>query len=121
MSILEGTLLHFSHLEISNFVNKLNKYTTFEAQQRFKLGKSYSWFNTFLVMLSQLYNIYIKQKAYKEGANGVIITLLMFFYTFVYRAKLWELHYKANHPNTMNQHELLAQPGKIDSLIGKGN
>jgi len=117
MSIMTAPMLHFSHLEISFFLNKLNKYTSFEAQERFKVGKSYGWSNTVLITLHQFYNVYIRQKAYKDGAHGFVTTVLMMFYTFIYRAKLWELHYKAQHPNSLNQHEPLATLEKINEVL----
>jgi len=121
MSLLEAPILHFSHLEIFNYITKLNRYTNFEAQQRFDTGKHYSWFNTLLASLSQFYNILIKQKAYKEGSHGLILTILLVFYTFVYRAKLWELHYKARHPDSMQKHEPFAEPQKVsESVEDKG-
>jgi glycosyltransferase involved in cell wall biosynthesis len=117
IGLLEGNLLHLSHLEVSNFVGKLNKYTSFQAQERFTEGKKYSWLNTFLVTFSQFFNVYIKQKAYKEGAHGIVITFLMVFYTFTYRAKLWELHFKKEHPDASARHEQLALPEKPDPKI----
>ncbi len=117
MSILQAALLHFSHLEIAIFINKLNKYTTFEAQERFEAGKSYNWFNTALVTLHQVYSVYFKQKAYSAGSHGLIITGLMVIYTFIYRAKLWELHYKSVHPDPLTQHEPLAGSEKIDRIL----
>ncbi len=118
LSVLDGPLLHFSHLEISNFINKLNTYTSSEAQHRYEQGGKYNWPNTMVATLFQVPNIFLKGKAYHDGEHGFVLTMLMAMYTFVYRCKIWELHYKAAHPDSINQHEAVAGPEKLDQLIG---
>ena len=118
MALLEGPMLHFSHLTISSFVNMINKYSYHEAQHRFEEGRHYSWFNTILASLRQIPSIFLKGKAYKDGEHGFVLAILMCMYTFLYRVKLWELHYKAAHPNSLTDHEPLASPLKIDEIIG---
>lgn len=91
---LDGYLLHFSKDSLRDYLNTQNRYTSLEAEQALAdgvpLAKSPfpSMFRTFL-------NLYVYKGSYREGAFGLIMSLLFAQYSFLCWAKRWEIEMKA--------------------------
>lgn len=89
-------ILHFSHTSISKFVNKMNRYTDLEANELFKSGDKIGWAKILLTIPWHFFNRYILWKGILDGFHGIILAVLIGFYYFLTRVKLWELHQATN-------------------------
>lgn len=91
---LQGHILHFSKDSISDYLATQNRYTSLEAEQALNEGKPLEA-GPFRSMAKTFLNIYVYKKSYREGAFGLIMSLLFAQYSFLCWAKRWEIEMKA--------------------------
>jgi len=88
---LENYLLHFTHRNLTQMLNKTIKWSEVEADLRFKNNHPrMSWWRFPKVMFSAFFNFYFKQGGYKTGTVGIIESVYQAFSVFITYAKLWE-------------------------------
>jgi len=92
---IDSPILHFTHRNLEQMVEKTNEWSNFEAELRLKAHhpKMRSW-RFFRVMLSAFIKSYVKDKGYKNGTYGLIESIYQSFSMFITYAKLWELQMK---------------------------
>lgn len=76
---------------ISKQVANLNRYTQFEANELYKHGKKFHWYELVLRPLGVFGYRYFWQRGIWAGYRGLILTSYLAFYSFLTYAKLWEL------------------------------
>lgn len=95
VGLIKGELLHFTHRNIEDMLNKTIKWSEMEASLRFKANHpQVSWWRLIRVFISGFFNSYVKQKGFKAGIVGFIESWyqgLSLFITYVY---LWEMQIK---------------------------
>jgi glycosyltransferase involved in cell wall biosynthesis len=91
---LDGYLLHFSKDSISDYLITQNRYTSLEAEQAVADGLHLAK-SPFPRILRTFLNLYVYKKGYREGAFGLIMSLLFAQYSFHCWAKRWEIELKA--------------------------
>lgn len=88
---LNGFLNHYSHRNLTEMVEKTNKWSEVESGLLLSANhpKMVSW--RFLrIMLTKFWDSFIKQKGYKLGTVGFIESMYQAFSYFIVYAKLWE-------------------------------
>lgn len=97
VSELEGFLLHYTHQNLTEMVEKTIEWSGIEAELRFKANhpKMSTW-RFFRVMLTAFYDSYVKQKGYKAGTPGLVESMYQAFSIFITYARLWEMQNKNN-------------------------
>lgn len=83
-----GAILHFNYLDLSHFVEKLNRYTSVEALNHAdrKVGM---WQPVGRAAREFLFR-YVVRKGYKDGWRGLYLSICMAFYRFLENAKIYE-------------------------------
>lgn len=94
---LRHPLLHYSHTTVKRFVDKLNTYTEIEAETMFKSGQRVGLLRAVLGAARAFLGQYIRLQGFRDGGHGLILAVLMSFYYFATRAKLWVLWYRHDH------------------------
>ncbi len=94
----ENCIVHFNYIDSAHFVEKLNKYTSVEAQHLFDRGVKFSCWLLFKVSLSEFYCRFFKWKGYKDGVRGFSLCLMMAFYRALSYIKVWEKYQFQNEP-----------------------
>lgn len=94
---LNKPIMHYSHETIDGFISKINLYTSQEAETKFKLGQRVSIFAIISAPLKNFFKRYFLQCGFIDGIHGLVRSVLMALYSFLWRAKLWELHQKNRH------------------------
>lgn len=96
VSMLDGLLMHYTHRNLSQMVEKTADWSGIEAELRFKSNhpKMSSW-RFFRVMITAFYDSYIRQKGYKAGTAGVVESIYQSFSIFITYARLWEMQEKS--------------------------
>ena len=84
-------IVHFNYLDSTHFIEKLNRYTSIEAQQSLERGEKHNYRRMFFSSAKIFVNRFIKNKGYKDGWRGLYLSLLMVFYRVVTNMKLKEL------------------------------
>lgn len=91
---LTHPLLHSPHTTVASFLDKINRYSTLEAQYRFKLGiKSSIWKIAIYPIAKFKYN-YLLRQGFRDGVPGTIIAIMMSFHSFLTWTKLYLLWHK---------------------------
>ncbi len=88
---IHESLLHHSHLTVERYIEKLNHYTTIEAQDRFNQGQRTTVFKLIGAFPAHALKSYFYYKAYKDGVHGVIISLLEGVSRVVRQIKIWQI------------------------------
>lgn len=88
---MKNPLLHYPHPNVAEFLSELNIYSTIRAQELYEEGIKAYWWDIILYPKGKfLYNFFIKQ-GFRDGVSGLVHALLMSFYSFLVRGKLWQL------------------------------
>jgi glycosyltransferase involved in cell wall biosynthesis len=85
-------LHHFNYLDCAHFLEKLNRYTTIEAQQAFERGEPVSRGKALRQAAAEFKNRYFRHGGYRDGWRGLYLSGLMAAYRWATCAKLQELY-----------------------------
>lgn len=95
ISVLDGFLLHYTHRNLTEMVEKTTEWSRIEAELRYKSNHpKMTWWRFFRVMLTAFHDSYFKQKGYKAGVAGLVESMYQSFSMFITYARLWELQNK---------------------------
>ena len=86
----EFALIHHHYQSISEFMDRLNKYTTFEAEKMAKTKSDASPLDALQAFFAQFHTRFFAQQGYKDGSTGFTISLLLAVYSLVATLKVWE-------------------------------
>lgn len=94
LALENGSIEHLNYTTISQFIEKLNRYTTAEATRLRDAGRPFHWLKLFYQPSKEFYRYYLKSGGYKDGLLGLMISLMMVFYSQAAYIKLWEMYDK---------------------------
>lgn len=84
-------VLHYTHRDFFQMVEKTNEWSKFEADLRFNTHHPKMNILRFVrVMITAFIESYIDEKGYKNGTAGLIEAIYQSFSMFITYAKLWE-------------------------------
>jgi len=86
----DNCISHFNYTDSTHFVNKLNRYTTIEAQHLYDRNVPFSSYRLLTAMMREFIVRYIVRKGYREGPRGLSLAIMMAFYRGLSYIKLWE-------------------------------
>lgn len=109
---------HLTYVNIVQFIEKLNRYTSVEAQQAYERGERARYSRALSDSLKEFINRYIRKKGYRDGWRGFYLSGLMGFYRWTIHAKLREIMFATNNGNTVDGYRDIAE--NIISLYKKG-
>ena len=84
-------IVHFNYLDCPHFLEKLNRYTTIEAQQALKRGRKSNSLRALCKATAVFWVRYIGWQGFREGWRGFYLCMFMAFYRLATEAKLREL------------------------------
>ena len=88
---LRGRLLHDTFRDWEHYLKKLDRYTTWAAEQDFKDGKSSGFVNVVLRPWHRILKQYVIRLGFLDGIPGAISAYLGAYHVFLKYAKLWDL------------------------------
>ncbi len=83
-------ILHFGYDNLSQFLDRQNRYSEIEAQQRYELGKRFSWKSFFSMPTREFLVRFIKHQGFLDGSLGFSLIYFMMVYQLMVEIKLWE-------------------------------
>lgn len=98
LGTLEHPILHYSHARVSDWVNKMARYTTLEAEAKVAAGRRPSAWRTLLEPPLYAGYKYVYQQGWRDGWHGLALALLLGCYRLVSHLKHWDLHQAAKGP-----------------------
>jgi len=90
------SIVHFANIDFFDILDKINRYTTIEAEQSASRGKKPSALRAVAQASRRFYYHYVKGKGYLDGWRGVYVSLANVLYVLSTYTKLFEIH--ANGP-----------------------
>lgn len=99
---LDNAIYHINYTSVAQFMEKLNRYTTAEAEKRFAAGKTFRWPKLIYHPIVDFWRRFVSSKGYRDGMHGFILSLLMAFYAQLILIKMWEITLKT-HSGTAKQ------------------
>jgi glycosyltransferase involved in cell wall biosynthesis len=83
------SFIHFNYIDAEHFLEKLNRYTTIEVQNVKESRRSISLYELLKKVIQTVYERYKKQKGYKDGFQGLALSLMMGAYVLSTELKLY--------------------------------
>ena len=94
--MIHEPLYHFPDFNTEKFLQKMNHYTTIEAQDRVRRGQRTNWFRLLFAFPAMFFKNYFYYNAYKDGMHGFIISLLEGVSRVVRHVKIWQYSRRAD-------------------------
>lgn len=83
-------IVHHNYETIAQFLERMNRYTTIQAEELKKEGYKFDWKDLLEKPLSEFLSRFFANKGYKDGLHGLALSFLQAFSFLVVYLKLWE-------------------------------
>ncbi len=90
----ELAIVHFGYDSIHDFIERQNRYSTIEAENLFKAGVKFSFWQMIWKTKREFLVRYIKHRGFLDGFYGLALTILMMVYQLTVWVKLWEMEHR---------------------------
>ena len=91
---LTNPLLHNPHPTIASFLDKINRYSTIDAQYRFKEGQKSSLLHIWFFPIAKFKYNFLWRLGFLDGVPGTIMAIMMSFHSYLTWTKLYLLWHK---------------------------
>lgn len=88
---IDAPIIHVEDLRIERILNKLNHYTTLQAEKDYEGGLRTNVFRILLSFPAMFYKNYIYYGAWKDGIEGFIISVLEGVSRTIRHLKIWQV------------------------------
>jgi glycosyltransferase involved in cell wall biosynthesis len=85
---LKGLIYHHSYLTLEQYLEKMNLYSTLNAEEMCNSGKKYRFADLIFRPPATFLRMYIVQAGYLDGMRGFVLAILSSFHVFTKYAKL---------------------------------
>jgi (heptosyl)LPS beta-1,4-glucosyltransferase len=85
-------IIHNNYSSIDQFVSRMNRYTTIQANTLSSEGYKFHWDDIIKKPFSEFFSRYFSGQGYKDGLHGLALALLQSFSELVLYLKLWQLN-----------------------------
>ncbi|RMG34551.1 MAG: glycosyltransferase family 2 protein [Planctomycetota bacterium] len=113
---LRHRLRHYSYWSYDAFFQKFNRYTSWQAQVWHAAGRRPNYWRMLFTVPTRFLWLYIVRLGFLDGYVGLQICTLSAFYSFMKRARLWELTSGLPQPDPETSS---ASPGPLRSDPGR--
>lgn len=112
-------IVHHEYNSISQYLVRLDRYTTVQARHKIADGYKFSWRDLFQKPTSEFLSRFFAGEAYKDGVHGLALSLLQAFSEVVLYLKIWEMEkFKVvNLDNAEVENEFTKAEGEIDHWL----
>ncbi len=93
---LNESFLHYTYNSIHQAIIKVNRFSTLEAQTRYRDGKKHRLGRLLLQPPISFYQYFIARKGFKDGVHGFLVSLLHALTKLMVLSKFWELKIRNN-------------------------
>ena len=91
---LKNDMLHYSYRDLEQMVNKINFFSSAEAEENFLKNKKITKTGVFLHFLSAFLRVFISRKGYKDKLHGFYVSFSYAMVNFLSHLKLLKLQNK---------------------------
>lgn len=91
LGYLKGHAIQYPFLNLEQFLQKMDRYSSLRAAEMFKDGKKFSVINILVNPPAMFFRMYIAKRGFLDGTVGLLLSLLYgYYYTMIKYVKLWE-------------------------------
>jgi glycosyltransferase involved in cell wall biosynthesis len=90
---LKKPMEHYTYRGISDYLKRMDTYSTLAAEQMSSEGKKAGAFDIFLRPQFTFFKMYVLRLGFLEGIDGLVLSCLYSFYTMAKYAKLREINH----------------------------
>ncbi len=102
MGHIREPLLHIKHDNLSEMVEKTNKWSVLEAKMLYATGHpKMVWWRFIRIMMTELWIRLIKQGGVLDGVEGIIYGIYQSWSRFITYGKLWEMQLREDNKNVI--------------------
>lgn len=112
---LKNDLFHYHYNSVSQFLDRLNKYTTNDADYLLKKGERVIWSDAIKFPADEFFRRFFLWEGYKDGLHGLVLSLLQSFSRLVVFAKMWEMGKFDEYGSENFLTEVISQTKKINA------
>ncbi len=91
---LSYPLIHNAHPNITSFLDKINLYSTLDAEYRYKSGVKSSLWKIAVYPIAKFKVNYLLRVGFLDGVPGLIMAMMMSFHSYLTWTKLYLLWHK---------------------------
>lgn len=88
---LAGHLVHRSYSGVADFFERAHRYSTLAAAEQVRQGGRTRARELVLRPLARFVSMYVLQRGFLDGRNGLLLAVLYAYYVFMRTAKAWEV------------------------------
>lgn len=85
-------IIHQNYVTISQFLARMDRYTTIQARELKQEGYKFEWKDLFEKPLNEFLSRFFANYGYKDGIHGLALSFLQAFSNLVMYLKLWEIN-----------------------------
>lgn len=89
---LQHEIEHYSFADLSDQIERVNRYSTLAAQQMHEAGRRATLVDLLVQPPAAFLRNYVLRRGFSDGGVGLVISTVNAYYVFLKFAKLWELH-----------------------------
>ena len=89
---LRHDLIHYTYQDLRDFVEKMNRQTTLEAQKWIQDGRRVTLAKALWRTVDRFFRAYIGKRGYRDGCWGLIVAVMGGVYQLLSWAKYCERH-----------------------------
>lgn len=87
---LRNPLIHYTYWSLTDFINRMENYSTLAAREIRKNGGHAGLFSLTMRPAATFFKMYLMRLGILDGKRGLILAILYSYYTFLKYAKTWE-------------------------------
>ena len=88
---LKNPMLHFTYSGVSDYLARMDKYSTLAAGELLKKGRKARVSDLLFRPPFTFFKMFVVKQGLRDGVYGLMLAMLYAFYTFAKYAKLWEM------------------------------
>lgn len=86
----ENAIVHYNYTSISQFIERLNRYSDIQSKFLEKGGYVFDWRDLIKKPVAEFVSRFLAGEGYKDGVHGLALGILQAFSEFVVYLKVWE-------------------------------
>lgn len=95
--VFKNPYMHFNHRSIFQWLEKMNYYTEYDLDLALENNIPMPLWKILVTPVYVFWVSYLARLGFLEGVHGLVIAVLLAYYAFVEKAKIWEANYKKTH------------------------